>query len=402
MTQAQTATDRVASDTPRSWVLRLNGKQDISEFTLLELSNHRVNASRLILDIKRCGELMQRLSGQLEVSPIAACVTEGLVELFDLAFARIWTVNEERTALRLVASSGLYPRLDGSFATVPMGAFKVGKIAQHRIPFLSNCLAEESWVKDRDWAIANQIQGFAGLPLLDQGEAIAVLAVFSQSPLSPERLEVLQLLSIATAGAIAKALAHQRALAQTGVRPGSVLSEQLSDLLGKRLSLLGTETPLSMAVQLLLQSVARQLQGLTEHYCRLIYEPETVSLEVMVAAGPGVRPPPWLGEEFAAIAEGVKRLQGRVEQEQDGTIAKLLVQLPRREHREEQTAPGLSERERQVLEQLAQGGRDREIAEQLYISERTVKFHVKNILAKLGVRTRVQAVYLAMQRGWLT
>jgi DNA-binding NarL/FixJ family response regulator len=50
---------------------------------------------------------------------------------------------------------------------------------------------------------------------------------------------------------------------------------------------------------------------------------------------------------------------------------------------------------------LAQGHRDRDIAEQLYISERTVKFHAKNMLEKLGVRTRIQAVFEATQKGWL-
>ena len=61
----------------------------------------------------------------------------------------------------------------------------------------------------------------------------------------------------------------------------------------------------------------------------------------------------------------------------------------------------LSEREQEVIELLAQGCRDREVAERLYISERTVKFHVKNILAKLQVRTRVQAVYFATKQGWI-
>jgi hypothetical protein len=46
-----------------------------------------------------------------------------------------------------------------------MSAYKVGKIAENCVPFLSNHLAEESWVKDREWAIANQIQRFAGYPL---------------------------------------------------------------------------------------------------------------------------------------------------------------------------------------------------------------------------------------------
>ena len=52
----------------------------------------------------------------------------------------------------------------------------------------------------------------------------------------------------------------------------------------------------------------------------------------------------------------------------------------------------LSQRERQVLDLLARGARDREIAEQLVIAERTVKKHVQNILRKLHARNRTEAV----------
>ena len=60
-------------------------------------------------------------------------------------------MEADRTTLKLVASAGLYQRTDGFFARVPVGAFKVGKIAQNQIPFLSNQLAAESWVLDCLW-----------------------------------------------------------------------------------------------------------------------------------------------------------------------------------------------------------------------------------------------------------
>ena len=61
----------------------------------------------------------------------------------------------------------------------------------------------------------------------------------------------------------------------------------------------------------------------------------------------------------------------------------------------------LSEREREMLQLLTQGLRDRDIAQQLVISESTVKFHINNILTKLKARTRFQALHLAMINGWL-
>jgi len=57
--------------------------------------------------------------------------------------------------------------------------------------------------------------------------------------------------------------------------------------------------------------------------------------------------------------------------------------------------------EREVLHLLALGLMDREIAENLSISEKTVHKHVENIRAKLGVRTRAAAVAEARRRGLL-
>jgi DNA-binding NarL/FixJ family response regulator len=62
-------------------------------------------------------------------------------------------------------------------------------------------------------------------------------------------------------------------------------------------------------------------------------------------------------------------------------------------------AEALTERETEVLAQLAQGRTNKEIAARLHITERTVKFHVGAILAKLGAANRTEAVRIAARRG---
>ncbi len=59
----------------------------------------------------------------------------------------------------------------------------------------------------------------------------------------------------------------------------------------------------------------------------------------------------------------------------------------------------LTVREVDVLKHIAGGNRNRDIAEQLFISEETVKVHVKHIMEKLGASDRTQAVAIAVRRG---
>jgi two-component system nitrate/nitrite response regulator NarL len=56
---------------------------------------------------------------------------------------------------------------------------------------------------------------------------------------------------------------------------------------------------------------------------------------------------------------------------------------------------GLTERERQILERVAAGDSNKEIGAKLFVSEKTVKHHMTNILQKLQVRNRVEAALLA-------
>jgi NarL family two-component system response regulator LiaR len=62
----------------------------------------------------------------------------------------------------------------------------------------------------------------------------------------------------------------------------------------------------------------------------------------------------------------------------------------------------LSPREREVLDLLADGLSNAEIAERLFVSIAAVKYHVSNVLSKLGAANRTEAVALAMQQGILS
>jgi DNA-binding NarL/FixJ family response regulator len=86
------------------------------------------------------------------------------------------------------------------------------------------------------------------------------------------------------------------------------------------------------------------------------------------------------------------------------TIAMLRLAAQQREHDREALAAAsrLTPREREVLQGLAAGLGDKEIAQRLSISPETARKHMTNILAKLGVESRLQALVFAVHHGLVT
>jgi DNA-binding NarL/FixJ family response regulator len=68
------------------------------------------------------------------------------------------------------------------------------------------------------------------------------------------------------------------------------------------------------------------------------------------------------------------------------------------EHYSDQALTG---REVEVLQQIAGGNRNRDIADKLFITEETVKVHIKHIMEKLGATDRTQAVAIGVRRGFI-
>lgn len=68
---------------------------------------------------------------------------------------------------------------------------------------------------------------------------------------------------------------------------------------------------------------------------------------------------------------------------------------------ESESAERPTSRELAVLRQVAEGLRNREVAERLAVTERTVEYHLTNVLGKLDASCRTQAVRLAREKGWI-
>ena len=118
--------------------------------------------------------------------------TAALVRHLDVAFARIWTLNEAGTVLELQASAGLYTHLDGPHGRVTVGEFKIGRIAQNRQPLLTNDVPHDPNISDTAWAEREGMVAFAGYPLLVGEEVVGVMAMFARTPIPENVLEDLR------------------------------------------------------------------------------------------------------------------------------------------------------------------------------------------------------------------
>lgn len=80
----------------------------------------------------------------------------------------------------------------------------------------------------------------------------------------------------------------------------------------------------------------------------------------------------------------------------------LILQLTEEMSGSEPTFWDLSSREQEVLALVCEGLSNKQIAQQLYLSVRTVENHLANLYSKLGVNSRTEAAVLALQQGWIS
>ena len=176
-----------------------------------EVRRERRRAQTALVERARLAELtsdvgMALTRGAAARETLQLCV-EALVRHLDVAFARIWTLDETTHTLELQASAGMYTHLDGPHSRVPLGQGKIGVIAQQRRPHLTNQVAGDPQVDDQEWAQREGMVAFAGFPLVVQERVLGVMAMFSRQPLS----EFVPKALASVASAVAVGLERKRA-----------------------------------------------------------------------------------------------------------------------------------------------------------------------------------------------
>jgi DNA-binding NarL/FixJ family response regulator len=155
------------------------------------------------------------------------------------------------------------------------------------------------------------------------------------------------------------------------------------------------------------------------------HRPDVVLLDVRLPDMNGIDAMITIRSEFpeariiiVSSSEGDVEMQRALEGGASGYIVKsmppqALVEAIRKVHAGKKAIPAevaarladhygdeeLTTREIEILQQVAEGNRNKDIAEKLFISEGTVKVHIQHIMAKLGASDRTQAITIAVRRG---
>ncbi|MCF6157466.1 MAG: PAS domain S-box protein [wastewater metagenome] len=149
-----------------------------------------------ITEQKQAKALVERLRIMSFVKDVGVAITQGddlpeilrqcaeaVVHNLDAVFARIWILNEKENMLELRASAGMYTHITGFHSRIPVGEFKIGRIALERRPYLTNSIIDDPYISDRDWVKKEGIVSFAGYPLIVKDHLVGVIGMFARKML---------------------------------------------------------------------------------------------------------------------------------------------------------------------------------------------------------------------------
>ncbi|MEU0579136.1 response regulator transcription factor [Streptomyces griseoincarnatus] len=146
-------------------------------------------------------------------------------------------------------------------------------------------------------------------------------------------------------------------------------------------------------------TVCRELRSqMPDLACLMLtsFDDEEALLDSIMAGAAGYVLKQIQGSDLVSAVRTVARGQSLLDA---SATARLMARLRGGQQQAEEPVvlPGLTDREREILDLIGEGLTNRQIGQRLYLAEKTVKNHISRLLAKLGVERRVQAAVIATQ-----
>ncbi|MCF8038078.1 MAG: EAL domain-containing protein [Desulfohalobiaceae bacterium] len=140
-------------------------------------------------------EIGKVLVQDIDLQSLLQLCTESIARNLDVAFARIWVMDEKENRLELMASAGMYTHIDGNRRYIPIGSLKIGMIAEEKKPHLTNEVLGDPLISDQEWVRREGMAAFAGHPLVIGDKLVGVMAMFAKQPLQDSALTALASIS---------------------------------------------------------------------------------------------------------------------------------------------------------------------------------------------------------------
>lgn len=120
---------------------------------------------------------------------------EALIRNLGAAVALIWSLDEPLNVLELSASAGDSIPEKAAFERVVVGQSCIGQIAERRIPYLTNDLANDCCFGRLEWAGRERLTAFAGYPLQVEGRLVGIVGIFGGKPFPQATLDAMAAVS---------------------------------------------------------------------------------------------------------------------------------------------------------------------------------------------------------------
>lgn len=157
----------------------------------LELEHRAIKLEGVARRARFAGEIGNAIIADTQLTATLQRCCQAAVDHLHAAFARVWLVDQSEPVLLLVASAGCYTHLNGPHGRVPIGQFKIGKIAAERQAHVTNSVIGDPRVPSQEWAKQEGMVAFAGYPLIVADHVVGVIAMFARETLTEDDFEAL-------------------------------------------------------------------------------------------------------------------------------------------------------------------------------------------------------------------
>jgi two-component system NarL family sensor kinase len=285
---------------------------------------------------------------------------EKTVEILDIETGWIWLTEADNKSVYLAASYNLPPALRDHPERLSGWCYCIKQYLSDDIEQAMN-ISEITCTRLKDVSTGTEgLKFHATIPIITNGQKVGLMNLLSQEPRQLDERELAMLNTISELVGVAIQRTRLRESYGSGGESDTSIHEVMERVLGPQM-----------------KKIVSKLND-SESYAKQQQHPKMIQ----------------------HIRESLSMVQ---ELQQQISLLLTETQKLKKVNREFQyPASPLTKREMEVLTLIKKGRTNKQIAEQLFIAERTVKFHVTSILSKLDAESRTEAVDTALKRGLLS